>query len=44
MKIIIFLFIIMSLCSCNFKKNDSTVSLPNYSDMSAAEDAGKVKP
>ena len=30
------------LCSCSPKNTDNT-GLPNYSDMSAAEDAGKAK-
>jgi hypothetical protein len=36
------LLITLLLCSCSPKKTDNT-GLPNYSDMSAAEDAGKAK-
>jgi hypothetical protein len=33
----------LSLASCSPRKQDNNV-LPRYSDMGAAEDAGKVKP
>jgi len=36
------LLIILFLCSCSPKKEQNNI-LPNYSDMSAAEDASKVK-
>jgi len=36
------LIIALLLSSCSPKKTDNT-GLPNYSDMSAAEDAGKAK-
>jgi len=36
------LFLALLLSSCSPKKTDNT-GLPDYSDMSAAEDAGKAK-
>jgi hypothetical protein len=36
------LFIALLLCSCSPRPANNT-GLPDYSDMSAAEDAGKVK-
>jgi hypothetical protein len=36
------LFIALLLCSCSPRPTDNNV-LPRYSDMSAAEDAGKAK-
>jgi len=36
------LLLTLLLCSCSAKHTDNT-GLPNYSDMSAAEDAGKAK-
>jgi hypothetical protein len=36
------LLITLLLCSCSPKKTDNT-GMPDYSDMSAAEDAGKAK-
>ena len=35
-------FLIFLLCSCSQKHTDDN-SLPRYSDMGAAEDAGKAK-
>jgi hypothetical protein len=37
------LIIVLLLSSCSPKRIDNNV-LPRYSDMGAAEDAGKVKP
>ena len=36
------LLLALCLCSCSPKPVDNT-GLPNYSDMGAAEDAGKAK-
>jgi len=38
----ILLLIALLLCSCSPRPVENT-GLPNYSDMSAAEDAGKAK-
>ena len=35
------IFVAMLLCSCSPRHTDN--ALPQYSDMGAAEDAGKVK-
>jgi len=37
------LFLALLLCSCSPKPADHNNALPRYSDMGAAEDAGKAK-
>jgi len=37
------LFLALLLCSCSPRPVDHNNMLPRYSDMGAAEDAGKVK-
>jgi hypothetical protein len=43
MKLIAILALCLAFISCSPRKQDNT-GLPRYSDMGAAEDAGKVKP
>ena len=39
---LVILFLTMLLCSCSPKQDNNV--LPRYSDMSAAEDAGRTRP